>query len=583
MNSSDQQQVPLNQNRKQQLAAVGGVAPSGQMAYATSYQTTPMVATGTPATAVSSPTNFPPQQQLGNYHPAQQFHSQQQQQQLQGFWASQMQEIEQTIEFKNHSLPLARIKKIMKADEDVRMISAEAPVIFAKACEMFILELTMRAWIHTEDNKRRTLQKNDIAAAISRTDVFDFLLDQAALYGGQPSRPPLSFMAWPQLHNQQQPPEQQPGDCCCKRQKRCLPQEMVFHILLQLPAQVIGDVMRHVCREWNLMIRSPDFIHHHLRNSKCGILLQQFGTNHNAIYVEIRRGCVEIFKFDCGLKRLGSTGCNGLVLSCHSKYRDVICVSNPLTKQQVFLPPYFHDIGFLRQFALAFVEASMEYKVVDAFGLGSFTTMRIAMLTIGVDRVWRHIDIEHLALTTGDAPRGFPLVTGGYVHWIGRTFVLTLNVETETFYKFPMPPLEKRIGEFLPMGSNLSVVYGSNVFFKDVWEMNSETGEWTKLFSFDLEPVHYRLKDFFGKYEELIVPMGWLAVREVLAFTTLYDQTRFIAYNFKTGEIQSFDLDTYGPNNDKKEYYFFHHVNSLVWLEGGLQVEKRWGNKNSRL
>ena len=27
----------------------------------------------------------------------------------------------------------------MKSDEDVRMISAEAPVLFAKACEMFIL------------------------------------------------------------------------------------------------------------------------------------------------------------------------------------------------------------------------------------------------------------------------------------------------------------------------------------------------------------------------------------------------------------------------------------------------------------
>jgi Histone-like transcription factor (CBF/NF-Y) and archaeal histone len=32
----------------------------------------------------------------------------------------------------------------MKSDEDVRMISAEAPVLFAKACEMFILELTHR-------------------------------------------------------------------------------------------------------------------------------------------------------------------------------------------------------------------------------------------------------------------------------------------------------------------------------------------------------------------------------------------------------------------------------------------------------
>merc|ERR1712224_999173 len=58
-------------------------------------------------------------------------------------------------EFKNHQLPLARIKKIMKSDEDVRMIAAEAPVLFAKACEMFILELTLRSWIHSEENKRR--------------------------------------------------------------------------------------------------------------------------------------------------------------------------------------------------------------------------------------------------------------------------------------------------------------------------------------------------------------------------------------------------------------------------------------------
>ena len=38
------------------------------------------------------------------------------------------------------------------------MISAEAPVLFAKAAEIFITELTLRAWIHAEDNKRRTLQ-----------------------------------------------------------------------------------------------------------------------------------------------------------------------------------------------------------------------------------------------------------------------------------------------------------------------------------------------------------------------------------------------------------------------------------------
>lgn len=57
------------------------------------------------------------------------------------------------------------------------MISAEAPVLFAKAAEVFITELSLRAWIHTEDNKRRTLQRNDIAMAISKYDQFDFLID----------------------------------------------------------------------------------------------------------------------------------------------------------------------------------------------------------------------------------------------------------------------------------------------------------------------------------------------------------------------------------------------------------------------
>ncbi|GAA0153357.1 DNA-binding transcription factor [Lithospermum erythrorhizon] len=170
MNHSQQTQP------QQQLGSTPG---GGQIAFSTTtYQTTTNVAASAGVMAVASsnqPANaFPtPAHQL-SYQQPQNFHNQQH---LQSFWAKQLHEVEQTTDFKNHNLPLARIKKIMKADEDVRMISAEAPVIFAKACEMFILELTLRSWLHTEENKRRTLQKNDIAAAISRTDVFDFLVD----------------------------------------------------------------------------------------------------------------------------------------------------------------------------------------------------------------------------------------------------------------------------------------------------------------------------------------------------------------------------------------------------------------------
>lgn len=65
----------------------------------------------------------------------------------------------------------------MKADEDVKMISAEAPVLFAKACEMFIIELTHRSYFHTIENKRKTLQRSDIAQTIACTDIYDFLQD----------------------------------------------------------------------------------------------------------------------------------------------------------------------------------------------------------------------------------------------------------------------------------------------------------------------------------------------------------------------------------------------------------------------
>lgn len=98
---------------------------------------------------------------------------------LENFWPRITREIQNltSSDFKNPELPLARIKKIMKLDDEVKMISAEAPIIFAKAAELFIQEVTIRAWLHTEENKRRTLQRNDVALAVSRYEQFDFLID----------------------------------------------------------------------------------------------------------------------------------------------------------------------------------------------------------------------------------------------------------------------------------------------------------------------------------------------------------------------------------------------------------------------
>mmetsp|Transcript_17183 Transcript_17183/g.33693 ORF Transcript_17183/g.33693 Transcript_17183/m.33693 type:complete len:162 (+) Transcript_17183:391-876(+) len=102
---------------------------------------------------------------------------------LDELWKSQQQEMEtlgagSKQDFKHHNdLPLARIKRIMKSDEDVRMISAEAPILFAKACELFILELTIRAYAFSEFHKRNGLEKEDILHVLEATDIFDFLAE----------------------------------------------------------------------------------------------------------------------------------------------------------------------------------------------------------------------------------------------------------------------------------------------------------------------------------------------------------------------------------------------------------------------
>ena len=66
----------------------------------------------------------------------------------------------------------------MKSDQDVRMISAETPVIFARACEMFIMDITIRSIPYAEyDNDRMVLTKKSILDTIKNTDIFDFLME----------------------------------------------------------------------------------------------------------------------------------------------------------------------------------------------------------------------------------------------------------------------------------------------------------------------------------------------------------------------------------------------------------------------
>ncbi|GAA6053639.1 Transcriptional activator HAP5 [Rhodotorula toruloides] len=99
---------------------------------------------------------------------------------LHEFWQHAMNVAEHhEDDFKHQALPLARIKKVAKMDPEVQntMISSEVTILFEKACQIFIQELTARAHLVSMSAKRRTISRADVAQAVSRSDMFDFLID----------------------------------------------------------------------------------------------------------------------------------------------------------------------------------------------------------------------------------------------------------------------------------------------------------------------------------------------------------------------------------------------------------------------
>ena len=56
-------------------------------------------------------------------------------------------------------------------------MSIETPILLSKAVESFIIELTARSWQEADSEMHRTLQRSDIIRAVSRSEMFDFLID----------------------------------------------------------------------------------------------------------------------------------------------------------------------------------------------------------------------------------------------------------------------------------------------------------------------------------------------------------------------------------------------------------------------
>ena len=86
--------------------------------------------------------------------------------------SSEQQPIRQIVD-----MPVARVRRIMKSDADVRTISQEAVVVVSKAAEKIIEHLAREALKNATNDNRKQIVYSDLSDVVKTIETFDFLED----------------------------------------------------------------------------------------------------------------------------------------------------------------------------------------------------------------------------------------------------------------------------------------------------------------------------------------------------------------------------------------------------------------------
>ncbi|KEF57139.1 uncharacterized protein A1O9_07329 [Exophiala aquamarina CBS 119918] len=73
--------------------------------------------------------------------------------------------------------PVARIKRIMQADEDVGKVAQATPTAVAKALELFMIALVSKGAEEAKANRSKRVTAQHLKAALMKDGQYDFLTD----------------------------------------------------------------------------------------------------------------------------------------------------------------------------------------------------------------------------------------------------------------------------------------------------------------------------------------------------------------------------------------------------------------------
>uniref|UniRef100_A0A3B4EPZ0 Chromatin accessibility complex protein 1 n=2 Tax=Pygocentrus nattereri TaxID=42514 RepID=A0A3B4EPZ0_PYGNA len=85
--------------------------------------------------------------------------------------------VERAAHNKSVSLPMSRVRLIMKSSPDVSCINQEAIFLTTKATELFVQHLAMSSYNNGSGKDTNTLSYSDLADTAEDTETFQFLTD----------------------------------------------------------------------------------------------------------------------------------------------------------------------------------------------------------------------------------------------------------------------------------------------------------------------------------------------------------------------------------------------------------------------
>ncbi|KAJ4311174.1 hypothetical protein N0V94_008084 [Neodidymelliopsis sp. IMI 364377] len=92
-----------------------------------------------------------------------------------------------SIIIKNH-FPVARIKRIMQADDDVGKVAQVTPVVVSKALELFMISLVTKAAAEAKQRNSKRVGAVHLKQAITKNEQFDFLNDIVSKVADAPEK-----------------------------------------------------------------------------------------------------------------------------------------------------------------------------------------------------------------------------------------------------------------------------------------------------------------------------------------------------------------------------------------------------------